>query len=191
MRKLVLFMHSSLDGYVAGLKGEMNWITANEEIFEYANRQTEESDTALYGRVTYQMMESYWPGAADEPNATKHDKQHSAWYNKVAKVILSRTMKGTKLANTIIVSENIGDVISKLKLEPGKDIVIFGSPSAAHYLMAENLIDDYSLFVNPILLGQGIPLFRNSEYKTKLKLLESHVFDSGVVYLHYIRKMEK
>ena len=128
MRKLVLFMHSSLDGYVGGPKGEMDWIVVNEEIFDYANRQTEESDLALYGRVTYQMMENYWPTAADKPNASKHDKHHSAWYNKVGKVVLSRTMKETSLINTTIVSENAGDVISKLKLKPGKDILNIWQP---------------------------------------------------------------
>ncbi|HWJ28077.1 MAG TPA: dihydrofolate reductase family protein [Flavisolibacter sp.] len=87
MRKLVLFMHVSLDGYVAGPNGEMDWITVNEDIFDYAGRRTNEADTALYGRVTYQMMEGYWPTAADHPNASKHDIEHSAWYNKLEKLV--------------------------------------------------------------------------------------------------------
>src|SRR5436853_7158414 len=81
MRRLVLFMHTSVDGFVAGLNGEMDWINVDDDMFEYAGKQTDLADTALYGRITYQMMESYWPTAADQPNATKHDIQHSRWYN--------------------------------------------------------------------------------------------------------------
>src|SRR5690242_13021991 len=106
MRKLVLFMHTSLDGFVAGLKGEMDWIHVDEELFDYAGNRTNESDLALYGRVTYQMMESYWPTAADQPNPSRHDVEHSRWYNKVQKVVLSKTMNGATLKNTKIISGN-------------------------------------------------------------------------------------
>lgn len=189
MRKLVLFMHTSLDGFAAGPQGEMDWIAVNEEMFAYAERRIRESDTALYGRVTYQMMEAYWPTAADQPGATRHDLEHSAWYKKVAKVVLSRTLKGKSLPCTRIVSDDVGSEILRLKQEAGKDILIFGSPSAAHSLMAEGLIDDYWLFVNPILLGRGIPVFQGLSATTALTLAESKVFSStGVVCLHYERK---
>src|SRR5438093_8619734 len=101
VRKVVLFMHMSLDGFVAGPNGEMDWIIVNDEMFEYAGQRTREADTALYGRVTYEMMEGYWPTAADQPGATKHDIEHSRWYNQVLKVVVSRTMKGARLANTM------------------------------------------------------------------------------------------
>jgi len=178
-------MHTSLDGFVAGPNGEMDWIIVDDEIFDYAGNQTNKSDTGLYGRVTYQLMESYWPTAADKPNATKHDIQHSTWYNKVSKVVLSKTMKDANLPNTKIISDNVCNEIMKLKQEEGKEIVIFGSPSVVHTLMPENLIDDYWLFVNPVLLGQGIPLFKNIAAQTKLKLVKSNSFTSGVVCLHY------
>ncbi len=185
MGKLVLFMHVSVDGFVAGTNGEMDWIHVDDEIFDYAGNRTSESDTALYGRVTYQMMEAYWPTAADKPNPSKHDIEHSTWYNKVAKVVVSKTMKGQQLKNTTIISENIAAEVSKLKQGSGKEIIIFGSPGACHSLMSENLIDEYWLFVNPILLGAGIPLFKNINARIKLKLLNSNVFSSGVVCLHY------
>jgi len=185
MRKLVLFMHTSLDGFVAGPNGEMDWITVDEEMFDYAGKRTNQADTALYGRITYEMMESYWPTAADQPGATRHDIEHSRWYNKVTKVILSRSMKGTNLPNTKIISENLLNEIIELKQAKGQDILIFGSPSASHFLMAENLIDDYWLFINPILLGEGIPLFKGVKIKTRLKLVETIPFSSGVVCLHY------
>jgi len=185
MRKLVLFMHTSLDGFVAGPNGEMDWINVDEEIFDYAGQRTNEADTALYGRVTYQMMESYWPTAAQLPTATKHDVEHSKWYNKVAKVVLSKTMKETSLTNTKIIDGNLAAEIVKLKQDAGKDILMFGSPTAAHSLMTEKLIDDYWLFVNPVLLGRGIPLFNGVKEKSALKLVESNIFSSGVVCLHY------
>lgn len=185
MRQLVLFMHVSLDGFVAGPNGEMDWIKVDEDMFDYAGRQTDQSDAALYGRITYEMMEDYWPTAADSPNASRHDKQHSEWYNKVTKIVVSKTMQGEHLPNTSIISNNIAEEIIKLKEAKGKDIVIFGSPSAAHLLMEENLIDDYWIFVNPILLGKGILLFNNIRHRTALNLVEHRVMSSGVVCLHY------
>ncbi|MCW3110983.1 MAG: dihydrofolate reductase [Segetibacter sp.] len=191
MRKLVLFMHVSVDGFVAGPNGEMDWINVNEEMFDVAGQQTNEADTALYGRVTYQMMQSYWPTAGDQPGATKHDIEHSAWYNKVKKVVLSKTMKEAELTNTKVISENSSGEVRKLKQEPGKNILIFGSPTAAHSLMENNLIDDYWLFINPVLLGKGIPLFTALTDRIKLKLVTSKVFAAGVVCLHYTMETNK
>jgi Dihydrofolate reductase len=185
MRKIVSFMHTSLDGFVAGPAGEMDWIHVDEDMFEYAGRQTDRSDTALYGRVTWQMMQSYWPTAADKPNATKHDIQHSNWYNNVEKVVLSKTMQGENLPNTTIISNNVSDHIKALKQRTGNEIVIFGSPTVIHFLMTEDLVNDLWLFVNPILLVQGIPMFRNIRHKKNLKHVSGHTFSSGVVCLHY------
>lgn len=187
MRKLVLFMHTSLDGFVAGPNGEIDWIHVDEEIFDYVGERTNLSDTALYGRVTYQMMEAYWPTAADKPEATRHDLEHSKWYNRVPKVVLSKTLQSTTESNIKIIRGNLSAEITEIKHLVGKEIVIFGSPGAAHSLMEENLIDDYWLFVNPILLGQGIPIFRNIQQPSKLKLVSNHGFSSGVVCLHYER----
>lgn len=185
MRKLVIFNHLSLDGFVAGTKGEMDWIHVDEEIFDYAGQRTTAADLALYGRKTYQLMEGHWPTAADQPNPTKHDLEHSRWYNQVAKVVASRTLKGAHLTNTRIISENLADEIAKLKQDAGKEIVIFGSPTAAQPLMAARLIDDYWLFINPVILGQGLPLFKDLKDKILLTLVESKAFSSGVVCLHY------
>jgi dihydrofolate reductase len=187
MRRLVLFMHTSLDGFVAGLNGEMNWINVDDEMFEYAGNQTDMADTALYGRVTYQMMESYWPTAADQPNATKHDIQHSTWCNSVTKIVVSKTLQKDDASHTKTISENVADEIKKIKQQPGKNILMFGSASVAHLLIQYNLVDDYWLFVNPILLGTGIPLFKNINDRINLKLIASNAFASGVIGLHYER----
>jgi dihydrofolate reductase len=185
MRKLVICMHTSLDGFVAGPNGEMNWISVSPELFEYAKMQTDRSDTALYGRVTFQMMDDYWPTAGAQPDASKHDIEHSEWYNNVEKVVISKTLAGQDLKNTRVISANVAEEVAKLKQEAGKDIVIFGSPTAAHSLMAENLIDDYWLFVNPVLLGKGIPLFAEIRERVNLQLAETKVLASGVTALHY------
>ncbi len=180
-------MHMSLDGFVAGPNGEMNWIKVDEEIFDYVGKRINEGDTALYGRVTYQMMENYWPTAGDKPNASKHDIEHSAWYKKIHKIVLSKTMQGTTLANTTIISDNLVDRINELKKGKGPDIALFGSPTATHALMQQNLIDGYWLFVNPIILGHGIPLFAGINDKIKLKLMPTtRQFASGVTELNYL-----
>jgi dihydrofolate reductase len=197
MRKIISFMHISLDGFVAGLNGEMDWIKVDEEIFDYVGKRISEGDTALYGRVTYQMMENYWPTAGDKPTATKHDIEHSKWYSKVHKVVLSKTMnpdsyRDAGLTNTKIISDNLSDNINEIKQSRSasggsgsKEILLFGSPTATHSLMQLNLIDGYWLFVNPIILGQGIPLFADIKDKIKLKLLTTRQFTCGVTELNY------
>ena len=185
-RKIISFMHISLDGFVAGLNGELDWVKVDEEMFDHVGKRINEGDTALYGRVTYQMMENYWPTAADNPNATKHDIEHSAWYKKVHKVVLSKTMKGADLTNTKIIGDDLSDNIKEIKQQAGNDILLFGSPTATHSLSQLNLIDGYWLFVNPIILGRGIPLFVDIKDKIKLNLLTTRRFTSGVTELNYI-----
>lgn len=186
MRKVISFMHISLDGFVAGPKGEMDWIKVDQEIFEYVGKRIKEGDTALYGRVTYQMMESYWPTAGDKPSASQHDIEHAKWYKHVYKVVLSRTMKGMDLPNTKIISDNLSNEINEIKQQAGNDILLFGSPTATHSLIQQGLIDGYWLFVNPVILGQGIPLFTGIKDKIKLELLFTHQFACGVTELNYI-----
>jgi dihydrofolate reductase len=185
MRNLIFFMHTSLDGFVAGTNGEMNWINVNEAMFDFVATMTDKSDTALYGRVTYEMMQSYWPKAGEQPNASRHDKEHSAWYNKVSKVVLSKTINDSGLHNTKVISDQLSENINKLKQQEGKNILIFGSPGASQSLLNQGLIDEFWLFVNPIILGQGMPLFKDITGTTKLKLAESKTFASGVIALHY------
>jgi dihydrofolate reductase len=194
MRKIISFMHISLDGFVAGLNGEMDWIKVDEEIFDYVEKRISEGDTALYGRVTYQMMENYWPTAGDKPTATRHDIEHSKWYSNVHKVVLSKTMNpdSYRETNTTIISDNLSDSINEIKQSRhasvgsgSKDILLFGSPTATHSLIQQNLIDGYWLFVNPIILGRGIPLFVDIKDKIKLNLLTTRQFNSGVTELNY------
>ncbi|HTI92546.1 MAG TPA: dihydrofolate reductase family protein [Puia sp.] len=185
MRKIISFMHVSLDGFTGGPNGEMDWIRVDSELFELASQATEMSDLAIYGRVTWEMMDGYWPTAGDSPNASKHDKEHSAWYNKVEKIVLSKTLSGKSIPNATIISDNVAPQIRGVKEKPGKQIVMFGSPSAVRLLIKENLVDEFWLFVNPVLLGKGIPMFPALEERKSLELLEEKRFKNGVILLKF------
>jgi dihydrofolate reductase len=171
---------------MAGPEGQMDWIKVDDEMFDFVGTFTDRADTAIYGRVTYQLMDNYWPTAADKPHATKHDIEHSLWYNKVNKIVLSKTMQSKGENKTRFISENIPEEISNLKQLPGSNILIFGSPAAGHFLMEHRLIDEYWFFVNPIIQGQGISLFAGFKDQINLKLLETKVFACGVTALHYL-----
>lgn len=185
MRKVVLFMHVSLDGFVGGPNGELEWINVDNEIFEFVNERTSQSDAAMYGRVTWQMMDGYWPTAADQPNASKHDIDHGKWYNTIDKYVVSNTVKSDPKKKVKVFGKDLVKDITELKRTGDKEILIFGSPGAGRSLSKLGLIDGYWLFVNPIIVGKGIPMFGDENSMTKLKLMQSHVFTSGVVCLYY------
>jgi dihydrofolate reductase len=180
-------MHVSLDGFVAGPNGEMNWVKVDEEIFDHVGKRISQTDTAIYGRVTYDMMEGYWPTAGDGPDASKHDIEHSKWYKNAHKLVISKTLEGVELPNTTIISDNLAGILNEIKQQPGSEILLFGSPTTTHALMQQNLIDGFWLFVNPIIIGQGIPLFAGISDKIKLKLLPAtRQFAAGVTELNYM-----
>jgi len=185
MKRIKVVMHISLDGFVAGINGEMNWIKFDEQMFDFVNTFTDNADTALYGRITWKMMDSYWPTAADKPNATKHDKEHSLWYNSTDKIVLSNTIKGQHVDKTSFIVGDATHKIKELKQKNGKDILIFGSPSVVRTLMKDNLIDDYWLFVNPIILGQGISMFAKLDNRIELFHKTNKNFSCGVTAMHF------
>ncbi len=185
MRKLVLFMHLSLDGFAAGPHGELDWVSYDEELEKHAEDIVSTVGSPLYGRVTYQMMEGYWPTVLQDTAATKHDLDHARWVEDVEKIVFSETLEKVEWNNTRLIKDNIAEEVLKLKQQPGKDLVIFGSPGLARSLMQLGLIDAYRLTINPVILGSGIPLFADVEDKINLKLVNSRTFRSGVVALHY------
>lgn len=185
MRKLISFMHISLDGFVAGPNGELNWVKVDEEIFHHVGERIRACDSALYGRTTFQMMENYWPTAGDKPTASKHEVEHSKWYASAHKIVLSKSLSGSNVSNTTILNENLVQRINEIKQQPGPEILVFGSPTATHVLMEHNLIDGYWLFMNPILLGKGTPLFVGHQHPASLKLESTRLFDCGVTELSY------
>ena len=185
MRKVVLFMHMSLDGFAAGPNGELDWISYDAELEKYAESVVSSVGSPLYGRITYQMMESYWPTVLNDPSATKHDLDHARWIENVEKVVFSTTLESISWANTRLIKNNIAEEVAKLKQQRGKDLVIFGSPGLTRSFMQLDLIDSYHLTLNPVILGAGIPFFTAVNEKTNLKLVNSETLNSGVVTLHY------
>ena len=187
MRKLVLFMHVSLDGFAADANSGLDWISYDSELQQYADGIVATVGSPVYGRVTYELMAGYWPKVLDNPDAGEHSKAHAQWVDKATKIVFSRTMKKADWNNTIVINGNIAGEINKLKQQPGKDLVIFGSPGLSHSFMELDLIDEYQLTLNPVLLGSGKPIFEKIKNKTNLKLVKATTLKSGVVGLHYVK----
>jgi dihydrofolate reductase len=185
MRKVALFMHLSLDGYAAGPNGELDWIPYDEDLQKYAAELVDKTGSPLYGRVTYQLMESYWPTVLTDPSSGQHDIEHAQWLDNATKVVFSKTLQVVTWKNTILIKDNIAEAITKFKQQPGKDLVIFGSPSLAQTLIQLDLIDEYWFTVSPVILGNGIPLFKNISDRIGLKLVKAKTFNSGVIALSY------
>ena len=185
MRKLVLFMHVSLDGFAADANSGLGWISYDGDLQQYADGIVATVGSPVYGRHTYELMAGYWPTVLNDPNEDERSKAHARWVDNVPKIVFSKTMKKADWNNTIVINDNIAEEINKLKQQPGKDLVIFGSPTLAHSLMELDLIDEYQLTLNPVLLGTGIPACQNIKNKTNLTLVKATPLKSGVVGLHY------
>jgi len=184
MRTLVAFMHMSLDGFVVNSRGEMDWITIDDEVFKDAIMLADDADTALFGRVTYQMMESYWPTVLLSDSSTELELQHAKWMENTNKIVFSETLEKVEWKNTRLINKNIPQEIIRLKERPGKKLMIFGSPRLTHSFMQWGLIDEYRININPVVLGGGMPLF-NIHSRINLKLIATKIFRSGVTGLHY------
>jgi dihydrofolate reductase len=184
MRNLVAFMHVSLDGFVANARGEMDWITIDDEVFKDAIMLADNADTALFGRVTYQMMESYWPTVLSNDSSTDLELEHAKWMEDTNKIVFSETLEKVEWKNTRLINKNIPQEIIRLKQHPGKKLMIFGSPRLTHSFIQWDLIDEYRININPVILGSGIPLF-NVPARINLELIATKNFKSGVVGLHY------
>lgn len=184
MAKLISFMHISLDGFVCGPDGEMDWIHVDEEIFDFVGKRVAQTEAAVYGRTTFEMMEGYWPTAAQNPGASQHDLEHSAWYMGVSKIVISGSLSPVQYPHATLIGVDIKGRISEIKAKSDKEILVFGSPRATQTLIQEGLIDGYWLFVNPVVLGKGVRLFEGAP-SAKLNLVSTHTFGSGVVELNY------
>jgi dihydrofolate reductase len=185
MRELTLIVQTSLDGFVAGVNGEFNNFIGGEENLEFVCSLTDDADAALFGRVSYQLLDTDWPSAASKPDATQNEIRYSKWYNSVPKYVLSRTLKIKDSVNTYIISENIENEINNIKKQPGKSILIFGSPTAVQSLLNLNLIDSFWIIVHPVIFGQGIPFFRDRKNIIKLELLNSKQLSNGTLCQKY------
>lgn len=185
MRKVVLFVHASLDGYVSGPNGEMDWIVYDEALQDYATEVHSAADAVIFGRVTYEMMVGFWPNLPEGLRDSKYHAEHARWLEKATKIVFSRTLDQVEWTNSMLIKDEIAAEIEKLKQQPGKDIIVIGSASLTHGLIRLGLIDEYRINVNPVVLGNGVPLFKDISHKVNLKLLQAIPFESGVVSLVY------
>ena len=185
MRKVILSNLVTLDGFFEGPNKELDWHIVDEEFKEYAIDLLSKVDALLFGRVTYQLMADYWPAAATNPSTPKSDLEIADKMNNLPKIVFSKTLQEVKWNNSRLVKENIAEEISKMKQQPGKVMVIFGSGSIVSNFMQHGLIDEYRIIVNPVVLGNGNPLFKGIKDKHNLNLLKTRAFSSGVVILYY------
>jgi dihydrofolate reductase len=181
MRKVIFFMLISLDGFYEGPNHDLNWHHVDEEFNEFAIAQLNKVDTLLFGRVTYEMMASYWPTSAavtDDPIVAKK-------MNSLPKIVFSKTLSKVDWQNTKLINHNFVEEVLKLKQQPGKDVLILGSSDLAVTFIEDDLIDEYRIMVNPVVLGSGKTLFNGIDSKLNLKLIKTKTFNSGNFLLYY------
>jgi len=177
----LVFNLVTLDGYFEGLNRDISWHNVDAEFNEYAIDMLNSVDTLLFGRVTYDLMAGFWP----TPDAIKNDPVVAEKMNSLPKIVFSKTLKKVEWNNTRLVKENIEEEIKNMKNQPGKDMALLGSGSIQSQLAQRGLIDEYRIMVNPIILGNGTPLFKDINERLKLKLIKTRTFRNGNVLLYY------
>jgi dihydrofolate reductase len=179
MRKLIAAMNMTLDGFC-----DHTAMIADDEIHQHYNELLSDADTLIYGRTTYQLMESYWPFIVKKPTGNKPTDEFAVLIDNISKIVFSRTLKNVDWKNTELKKEVIKEEILELKQQAGKNILV-GSPGLIVALTQLDLIDEYQLSVQPIVLGSGLPLFKNVKDRVNLKLLKTKTFGCGAVTLYY------
>jgi dihydrofolate reductase len=187
MRKVILFIYVSLDGFVCGPNDELDWTIMNdEEIGKFLIPDLQKTvDSMLLGRALYQGFEQYWPAVTQNPKAPPELVEFAHWMADTAKVIFSNTLKEVRWKNSVLATADPATTIQRMKKESGGDMVIFGGASLTAFFTKNNLVDEYRLKLEPIILGKGKPLFQDIKDRVKLKLVRSKAFDSGVTGLYY------
>jgi dihydrofolate reductase len=185
VRKVIYFVHASLDGFIDGPNGEFDWAAMGPELSAYSFGLNDRSDTFLYGRPVWDMMAGFWPHA-ESMSDDEHDLAFAPIWREKAKVVFSRTLEKADW-NTRVISENIAEEVAALKSQPGGDLLLMGGSTLAAALTAFGLIDEYHVVVHPVVLGGGKPLFRTPKDRINLRLVESRTFDSRSVLLRYER----
>jgi dihydrofolate reductase len=185
MRKLKLQVQMSVDGFIAGPNGEMDWMQWNwdDNLKNYVNELTESIDTIILGRKMTEGFIAYWTDVMTKPDSPEYAIAKKMI--ETPKVVFTKTLTESKWANTDIAKEDLSDEINKLKRKEGKDIVVYGGASFDSSLIKARLIDEFHLFVNPTAIGNGMAIFKDLNDRQKLTLVKSTPSDSGIVVLHY------
>ncbi len=177
MRRILVSNLISLDGFYEGPKDEIDFFVTGQEFFAYATDMLNSVDTILFGRKTYQHMAAYWPTAAPDAVAEK--------MNSLPKIVFSKTLQKADWNNSRLAKGELAEEVTRLKQQPGGDMVVLGSATLASQLLQLGLIDEYRVLINPVLIGSGKPLFRGLTERIKVKLLATRSLASGMVILSY------
>lgn len=181
MGKLSAFEFISLNGFFEGAKGDISWHMHGSEENQFSAESLKSGSTLLFGRITYQMMASYWP----TPAAMKNDPTVARGMNNAEKIVFSRTLKIVDWKNTHLITKNITEEIRRMKNTAGKNMTILGSGSIIKHFAEAKLIDEFQIMIDPVILASGRPLFDGLKHTVNLKLMNTKVLKSGVVLLSY------
>jgi dihydrofolate reductase len=181
-RKVVYMLNVSVDGFIDGPNRELDWHLVDEDLHNFINEQLREIDTFLFGRRMYETM-SFWDTVGSNPDISEFEREFARNWEQKLKIVYSSTLDSVQ-GNARLAEGDIAEEIAKLKSQPGLNIQIGGAGLAASAI-EQGLIAEYCLFIHPVIVGAGTPLFPNEGSKVNLKLLETHTFGSGVVFLRY------
>ena len=189
MKKIIVSMNITLDGFMSGVDCGLDWHLQSwtGEMAECLSEELSKADTILLGRITYDAMSKYWPAKAIDCSFPREDIAFADMMNSYKKIVFSKTLKNVKWNNSKLVKKNIAKEIFDLKKEPGKNIIVYGSGQLVSSLMQLNLVDEYQVWIHPVLLGKGKSLFNSHNYpqQKNMKLFKTKKFSSGVVMLCY------
>ncbi|MEU4713267.1 dihydrofolate reductase family protein [Micromonospora purpureochromogenes] len=186
MRKVVHWVHQSLDGFIEGPNGEFDWPSMGPELSAYSLELTERAGTFAYGRKVWEMMSWYWP-RAESMSTDPHDLAFAPIWRRTPKVVVSRTLTGAEWDAQVVGGDDLAKEMTALKEQPGGDLLLTGGSGAAAALTALGLIDEYQVIVHPVVLGGGRPVFPGGPERLDLRLAGSRVFDGRTVLLRYER----
>ena len=179
MRKLIAAINMTIDGFC-----DHTASIPDDELHQHYNELLRNADTLLYGRITYQLMESYWPAIVKNPTGNQPTDEFAVLIDNIQKVVFSHTLQRVEWKNVTLAKESIKEEVLKLRQQPGKDMLA-GSPGLIVALTQLGLIDEYQLCIHPVILGSGLPLFKNKTDKIHLNLLKTKTFGGGAVILYY------
>jgi dihydrofolate reductase len=185
VRRIILMMSVSLDGFFEGPDRELDWQLVDDELHGHFNEELRSMGAFLDGRVTFELMAGFWPTADSDPSSTRSMVEFAGIWRDMPKIVYSRTLERADW-NTTIVREFVADEVMELKARPGGDMVLGGADLAASFIR-HDLIDEYRLYVHPVVIGRGKPLFAASDARVNLRLAETRTFGNGVVLLRYQR----
>jgi dihydrofolate reductase len=183
MGKVIYAMSVSLDGFIEGVDGDLNWSVPDEELHQHFNDLEATFDTLFYGRRLYETMAAFWPTADEDPSSPRIVVEYARIWKSKPKVVFSKTLAQVGW-NSRLVRENIVEEVQRLKEQPGKDMSVGGAELASTF-MRHGLIDEFGLYIHPVILGAGKPFFLDVQKRINFQLIQTITFRSGVVLLKY------